>query len=722
MPLSDPQVWTDRLRATLQAYHEPLLRQVAGKLLKPRNQWPVEELIERSVATISNAAVVDRRLEELGPAGRRLLALIGHSRQPRWKLGSLLEMLAALGNAEGMTPVFALFESGLLYPELQGVGASGGPLRLKSFEEWLGQSSATGYHVFAHPHVSARAMQEDLGLPDCPGVTVEAREVREADGLEWPLRLSALWQQIAGSPLRRTQQGDFFKRDLDRLRKDPLLHAAPADGLAELPDAGLLAVALAEMVGLLQATDGELRAAPVPGAWENGLSPALEAVWMALPYLDSWNALDGWRGGPASANPYPSACLLAFLLLGKLPEGAWADPVAVEQWVLAHHPYWSADAVRPSRLRSWLPTFLLGLAYQLRLLQAAKDSQGTWLVRLSPLGRWLLGLADAPGEGAAYTQTLLVQPNLEIIAYRQGLSPGLIFHLAQFAAWKTLGAACTLQLQPDTVYLALESGQTFETLVQTLERHGMRPTPPAVIEALRTWANKHERIVVYPSATLFEFATGEDLNEALARGLPATRLGERLAVVVSENGVDFRHFRLTGTRDYGLPPEKCVAIESDGVTLTIDLARSDLLLETELQRFAEPLDRSNVNGRRQYRLTPASVAAGRESGLGLRALEEWFLQRSGQPLSAAARLLLLGDQVPPVELRRRLVLHAASADVADGIAQWPRTRALIQERLGPMALAVAEEDSEELKNRLQELGIQVEMNAPEPSSTEPGPA
>jgi hypothetical protein len=49
----------------------------------------------------------------------------------------------------------------------------------------------------------------------------------------------------------------------------------------------------------------------------------------------------------------------------------------------------------------------------------------------------------------------------------------------------------------------------------------------------------------------------------------------------------FRHFRLTWMRDYALPPEKCVGIEDDGVTLSVDLARSDLLLETEVPRFAD---------------------------------------------------------------------------------------------------------------------------------------
>jgi hypothetical protein len=351
---------------------------------------------------------------------------------------------------------------------------------------------------------------------------------------------------------------------------------------------------------------------------------------------------------------------------------------------------------------------LLGLAYQLRFLQAGKDAAGDWLVRLAPLGRWLLGLAEEPAAPASYPQTLLVQPNLEILVYRQGLTPGLIARLTRFAAWKSLGAACTLQLQPESVYRALESGETFETILQTLQQHGMKATPAPVVESLRTWANKRERIRVYPAAALFEFLTEDDLNEAVARGLPAVRLSERLALVASENAVDFRHFRLTGTRDYGLPPEKCVAVEADGVTLGIDLARSDLLLETEVQRFAELLDRSSSNGRRLYRLTPASLAAGRESGLTLQTLETWFVQRSGQPLSAAARLLLTGSQAAPVELKPLLVLNVAAEEMADGLMQWPDTRSLIAARLGPTALVVAAENVEELRQRLRHLGIAVQ--------------
>src|SRR5262249_42180896 len=156
--------------------------------------------------------------------------------------------------------------------------------------------------------------------------------------------------------------------------------------------------------------------------------------------------------------------------------------------------------------------------------------------------------------------------------------PSLVARLAHFAAWKRLGAACTLQLQPDTVYRALEAGLTFETILQTLQQHGTRATPAPVIDSLRTWAQKRDRITVYPSAALLELATGGEVKRALAGGRTGVRLTERLGLVAHEDAIDFKHFRLTGTRDYTLPPEKCVAVEPDGVTLTIDLSRSDLLL------------------------------------------------------------------------------------------------------------------------------------------------
>jgi hypothetical protein len=726
----DPAFWSEKLRQTLVCYEEPLLREVAGRLVKPRNQWPLEDLIERSLATVDNPAVLDRRLQELEPASRQVLALMGHSRQSCWSLANLIELVLSLGHPDGLQPIFALLQAGLLYPILGSRPEAAPQGTLKTFEQWLAFSGPPGPKLFTLPLIATRAVGEELGLPDLSeelanGELARTKEDKserspsisfspfsspshqEADGLEWLLRLAVLWQQVASAPLRRTQQGGFFKRDLERLSQDPLLNAPPADRLAGVRDLGFFLVSLAELEGIVREADGELRAGSLPAAWETSLSAALESLWTDLPRLSGWNPLDGWRDGEPAGNPFPSAYLLLFLLLARLPENAWIRPFVLETWLLEHHPYWKDESLRPSRQQPWVEAFLLGIAYQLRLLHATRDSQGEWRVRLSPTGRWLLRLGEIHPAEANYPQTLLVQPNLEIIAYRQGLTSSLIVRLTRFAAWKSLGAACTLQLEPETVYRALESGQTYETIRLTLEQHGTRVIPPAVLDSLRTWSNKRDRITVYPSATLLEFASAADLNEALARGLPAQRLADTLAVVVSEDSIDFRHFRLTGTRDYSLPPDRCVSVEDDGVTLTVDQSRSDLLLETELPRFAEPLERSASDGRRQYRLTPASLASARESGLSASTLETWFQQRAGQMLPASARLLLSGSQSEPPRLRRHLVLHVADESLADGLQQWPETRSLIEDRLGPTTLVVGEEQVKLLRERLQAAGITI---------------
>ena len=72
------------------------------------------------------------------------------------------------------------------------------------------------------------------------------------------------------------------------------------------------------------------------------------------------------------------------------------------------------------------------------------------------------------------------------------------------------------------------------------------------------WSKQRDRLTIWSSAALFEFPSPDELTEALARGLPAVpHLTDRLAVVASEDQINYRHFRLTGTRDYCLPPEKC---------------------------------------------------------------------------------------------------------------------------------------------------------------------
>jgi hypothetical protein len=46
-----------------------------------------------------------------------------------------------------------------------------------------------------------------------------------------------------------------------------------------------------------------------------------------------------------------------------------------------------------------------------------------------------------------------------------------------------------------------------------------------------------------------------------------------------------------------------------------------------------------------------------------------------------------------------------AAELADGLMQWPQTKGLIEARLGPTTLAVAEENLPRLRERLAAAGI-----------------
>ncbi len=700
MLVNSDEPWLDAVRGILERYDESLLRPVATRLCRPRNQWPVQELIDRSLQTLQNPAVVDRRLKDIPIETRRVLAVVRQSGQMRWAVGNLCEIGALLGSGIGHEAIVELIQAGLAFPDVGPEATARG--KIKQLNSWLAHAHLPT--VLIPASVTDRLEGENLGLADVLEPVVPSGATLESDGLDWLLRLAIIRQIVNDSPLRRTQSREFFKRDLDRIRGDSLLGSAPAGAVTDVPDPDLFAVGLALALGLLVDRDGEVSLGPLPPTWTAGLAPALTEIWAALPRIGDWSPAAGWAISECPGQPFASSNLFALVLLGQMPADRWASADQVEAVIAVRHPYWLSD--KNASAKTGASKFLLGIAASLRMVQVAKRMDDGWAVRLSPFGRSLMGLAG-PVTVPTFQQTLLVQPNLEILAYRQGLTPELIARLGNFATWKSLGAACTLQLEPTSVYHALEHGDSLETIVRTLDSHGMKPTPTPVLEALRTWANKRDRITVYPSAALFEFATAADLNEALSRGLPAVKITDRLAVVPRESDIDYKHFRLTGTRDYCLPPEKCVEVESDGVTLVVDLARSDLLLDTEVMRFAEPHTRTPPLGKKLYRITPTTLQTARQQGLTSAGLESWFDQRTGMSASPAARFLFSAKETPPLDMRRQIVLHVASSEMADGLLQWPGSRGLLQDRLGPTTLVVVDKDIEALTGVLRELSIAV---------------
>jgi hypothetical protein len=706
MSISDPSVspenWSARVRDVLSRYAEPLLRQVVQRLLKPRNQWPADELLDRSVAALSNAAVIDRRLKELPDASRKLLAVIGLSGQPVWRVGHLVAILAALEHVEGLTPILALVEAGLAHPELPPLQTS-----LKQFEEWLGPSGIASARLFIHPSVSSRSVHEDLGLPSFPTEKFDSKTVHQSDGFEWLTRTAVAWQRVGIGPVRLTQQQSLFKRDWQRFQTDELLAAPFVDQFVEVPDPGLLALALAISADLIEIDAMEMHSRPAPRLWEFGLAACLIGFWRSLFLIETWDPIHGYQF-VEDGGIFPSVALPVFLILRSIPAGKWIAAETIAGHLFARHPSWAATLRnKPEAASQWVRSLLLGIGFPLRLVDAVEES-GQWWFRLGDIGKHVLRGDAAPALEHDFRQTLVVQPNGEMVIFRQGLTPGLVGRLTRFAVWKTLGSACTMELTPESVYHGLETGLNLLEIQRLLEQHGTRALPATVLDSLQRWANKRDRITVISAATLMEFTSANDLEAAFAHGLISVKLTDRIGLAASGEEIDYRRLRLIGNRDYEARPQKCLTFDADGVTFSIDTAQSDLLLEAELGRYAEPLPDAAA-GQRRFVFTPASLKRGEAQGVSLAELEQWAADRSGEPLSSAARLLYGGNNGEPGRYRRRLVVQLPTETIANGVVQWPVTGKFVEERLGPCAITVAETNLPALIESLAAVGIELQQ-------------
>ena len=703
-PLLENEVWSQRVRDTLSRYADPLIRDVVAKLVKPRTTLPADELVDRCFNTLLNPPGIDRRIKDLPDAARKTLTLIGLSRRPTWKVGHLIMMLASVGHTDGFGPILTLLEMGLLCPELSAKTAT-----IEFFESWLGEMGTLEAKVFVHPNVAARARTEDLGLPQLPSELLGAATPRFADGLDWLLRLCLVWQQVEESPVRLTQTNTLFKRDLGRFQTDEVLTTAAPDELRPLTDFGVLSLFWAQASGLLNYNDGELHAAPFPPTWNTALLPTLIDLWAGLTAVEHWDPLKGYAPSDTGLSPAPTAGMLALLLLARAPINAWTDPQPIADWLWEHHPSWQGSLPRDDtklRGRGWVESYMLGVAYPLKLVEAALH-EGEWKLRLTDVGRHLLCNGPEPVPAPSFPQALLVQPNAEVLAYRQGLTPGLIGKLSRFAKWKNLGPACTLELNAARTYHGLESGMTLAGILQTLNQHSMKPVPATVADLLRRWADKRDRITVFSSATLVEFQTPADLDAAISRGMVSIRVTERIGLTDDGRDPEFKYLRLIGNRDYEAKPQQCVSIAQDGVTLTLDAAQSDLLLEAEIIRIADTITGDPPSVRR-FLLTPSSLKRAASFGFSLNDLDTWFHTRAGEPLPAAARLFVMGPIVTSPTFARHLVVRLPSKEIADGVMQWPATSTLLGERLGPNAVVIDEANVPQLRDVLAELGIVLE--------------
>ena len=681
-----------------------------------------------------------------GSGGSRLaLSLFAVTETSVWPFSSLCQALTTLG-VEPRSVILALLDRGLI-----ALDTDPDPRPIEDFASRIEQGPPDALDLRVHPSVpqAVRVIRPEGKLMPVRGTV---SRIRESDALEPTLRLGAVWQRLGIEPLRQTQQGTLYKRDLERIEGDPVLSGAMSDALEPLPGISALWLALACRVGLIRRdASGERLEAVGPEYWTEN------AVHLPQMIATSWLGLANLVGMgtqpircPEDGPPLPFLRPVLLLWLACLADEEWVALDDLAEHLRVQNPGWDRPAVRPdgetslppgrrgstargkptalasagSRGERVLRALLLGAGYAMGLIRTGIESgSGRTVVQLTAQGRYVLALGPPPPPPTPFEHFLFVQPNLEIIAYRQGLTPQLVGRLSRFAWWTKIGAAMELKLTQESVVLGLEGGLSPEQMIETSgpaqpaspaaagRRRGRAVGQPARADHVLPGRNP-DRVRLSRGARPGFRGMGRQRSPDVHPGRRPVPAGREPATHSDRPDPDQRLPRLSPSSGEvrchrvrrhhpGARPEP---VGPAGRCRTLPVRRRSA-------RSAGPGSGAGA-GVRRYVVSPASLARAAELGITSAQIADWFLRRTGEPPSPAIRLLLRSFSSTPTNLtaRRILVLTTPTPEIADGLLQHPTTCGLLADRLGPTAIAVPEDHLEALEQVVKDLGLKFQVD------------
>ena len=500
-------------RQALSVYSPELLEEVLTRACrfsraKRDNQGDPVGRIEKSLRSQSQ---FKRILGSLDERQQQTLAVLRHSPMVFWRWDHAVHLLASCQIDSPYQALQSLLAEGLLC------------MRVPNSTEPVARFAvAQGLPVESLPEIAlATPLTEqapDLPMPLEPiAGEPSVKGWSQADGWELPIRLAVLWRLAWQMPFKRTQQNKLFKRDQERIAQDPLLSSPMFAAPVAMNNPGVLAYALALGQGWLDTSaDQQMPTGTLTEVWPDNLHELLLCCAGPILKITEWH--ETVRGTPSE--PQASEAVwergLLLLLLALLPNDLGVSVEALAGRLATGRLLRSetsgplsptADTRQRFDLEQWVRACLLGPLYQASLVTVGESATGETLIRLTTLGRRFMGESVNLEPAPTYPQSLLVQPNHEVVLYRQGLSVPLLAQLVQFAEPQSLGAALTFQINPDSVYHGLEAGMTPEGMVKLLDKHGGRELPAGLAASIATWANKRQRVAVYARSSLFEFGS-----------------------------------------------------------------------------------------------------------------------------------------------------------------------------------------------------------------------
>ena len=448
-----------------------------------------------------------------------------------------------------------------------------------------------------------------------------------------------------------------------------------------------------------------------------GLRAALLLALAALPEATAW-----YRIADLSAGLYSR--LGEHFSLGYLPHFYpmyRATPAQVAQ----KRQEWQQQLLRSwQRIEQpWILSAMTGPLVHLGLVELARapgrPQAAPTLFSLTHLGRVVLYDALRSFQSSTVAEPAVarpqhdehcwvVQPNFDVVVYLDRASATHLAFIERIAERKpSTGATALYHLTRDTVYAALESGIAARTLYDTLRDASTYPLPDNVQQMLQEWAARRERLTVYRTADVVEFADQAARDAALATSaLAGQPVGERFIVLSRQTRHATAVVSASRTVDYGAAPVRCIKVAEDG-TVHIRRTHADLLVRGEVAAWADPgADEDH------WRLTRTSIQRAVKAGWTAASMIENLSQRAQQPVPALLIIAIrawAGERALPkaVAVASEMLLQIADPTVAHAIATSTLLQPYLRGQLGPQTFLVRRDTASELQRQLAELGLHV---------------
>jgi hypothetical protein len=370
---------------------------------------------------------------------------------------------------------------------------------------------------------------------------------------------------------------------------------------------------------------------------------------------------------------------------------------------------WSGGMERAGNWRHvegrFISEVLTGSLHALGVLDHAETPDGRTLVRLNQLGASLL--CDEPDHGMELSkgQSLVVQPNFDIIVFPEGQDVSILWPLLQATEVIARDVTLTLRLTSETMYRASQRGGSADEILDLLELHARTPVPENVVQAIGDWGSRHQRVTVTTRVDLVEAPSDQAFDEFLEEVNDERTLVRRISDTVGVVVGPITRLPAMTELDYigDLPP--CVHL-SDDLEVTIVPEREHWSLRAKLEIIAEQ------TGPETFRITRKSVGRGIASGCLCDELLALLRQASLDELPSRAVFKLQGlfGHLGPAGLGEGVFLQVSRETVLTSMLEISDFRKVILQRLGPTTALIDPDCLMKAHELLESFGIRPDLS------------